>query len=131
MRENFPIDEMDFLSFKDVKTIDFTKDRDIINILGYNNETDNLVRIDPQGIYENMLEDGARIVITKNTKDGKFTINHKYDATLLAKIDDALKNITKNVSPNCSSECTGSCIEFCSFNCSATCIYNCANTSTL
>ena len=107
MRENFPIDEMDFLSFKDVKTIDFTKDRDIINILGYNNETDNLVRIDPQGIYENMLEDGARIVITKNTKDGKFTINHKYDATLLAKIDDALKNITKNVPSNCSSECTG------------------------
>ena len=70
MQENFSIEEMEFLHLNDTKIIDFTKDRDITNILAYNKETNELVRTTPENMYENMLQDGARIVITKNTKDG-------------------------------------------------------------
>ena len=125
MQENFSIEEMEFLHLNDTKIIDFTKDRDITNILAYNKETNELVRTTPENMYENMLQDGARIVITKNTKDGKFIINHKYDATLLSNIDNALKNINKKAPGNCGSSCTSECIDFCSYNCSTSCVGGC------
>lgn len=121
MQEKFSIEEMEFLHLNDTKIIDFTKDRDITNILAYNKETNELVRLNADALFENMLQDGARIIITKNTKDGKFIINHKYDATLLANIDDALKNATKKSPSNCGSSCTSECIGFCSYNCSTSC----------
>ena len=125
MQEKLSIEEMEFLHLNDTKIIDFTKDRDITNILAYNKETNELVRTTPENVFENMLQDGARIVITKNTKDGKFIINHKYDATLLVNIDDALKNINKKAPGNCGSSCTSECIDFCSYNCSTSCVGDC------
>ena len=127
MQEKFSIEEMEFLHLNDTKIIDFTKDRDITNILAYNKETNELVRTTPENIYENMLQDGARIVITKNTKDGKFIINHKYDATLLANIVNALKNINNKAPGNCGSSCTSECIDFCSYNCSTSCVGDCTS----
>ena len=125
MQEKFSIEEMEFLHLNDTKIIDFTKDRDITNILAYNKETNELVRLNADALFENMLQDGARIIITKNTKDGKFIINHKYDATLLANIDNALKNINKKAPGNCGSSCTSECIDFCSYNCSTSCVGDC------
>ena len=119
MQENFSIEEMEFLHLNDARIIDFTKDKDITTLLAYNKEVNELVRIDPQGLFENMIQDGARIIITKNTKDGKFIINHKYDATLLANINNALMNINKKAPGNCGSSCTNECIDFCSYNCSS------------
>ena len=127
MQEKFSIEEMEFLHLNDTKIIDFTKDRDITNILAYNKETNELVRLNADALFENMLQDGARIIITKNTKDGKFIINHKYDATLLANIDDALKNATKKSPSNCGSSCTSECIDFCSYNCSTSCVGDCTS----
>ena len=127
MQENFSIEEMEFLHLNDTKMIDFTKDRDITNILAYNKETNELVRTTPENMYENMLQDGARIVITKNTKDGKFIINHKYDATLLANINNALMNINKKAPRNCGSSCTSECIDFCSYDCSTSCTGDCTS----
>ena len=83
------------------------------------------MRTTPENVFENMLQDGARIVITKNTKDGKFIINHKYDATLLANINNALMNINKKAPENCGSSCTSECIDFCSYNCSTSCVGDC------
>ena len=125
MQENFSIEEMEFLHLNDTKIIDFTKDRDITNILAYNKETNELVRLNADALFENMLQDGARIIITKNTKDGKFIINHKYDATLLANINNALMNINKKAPGNCGSSCASECIEFCSYNCSTSCTGDC------
>ena len=127
MQENFSIEVLEFLHLNDTKIIDFTKDRDITNILAYNKETNELVRTTPENMYENMLQDGARIVITKNTKDGKFIINHKYDATLLANINNALMNINKKAPENCGSSCTSECIDFCSYNCSTSCVGDCTS----
>lgn len=121
MQKTMSIDEMEFLHLSDAKVVDFTKDRELTTILGYNKETNDLVRVSPEDIYENMLQDGARIVITKNVKDGKFVINHAYDATLLANINTSLENILKSKSSDCISSCDNQCMDFCSYNCSSGC----------
>ena len=121
MQADFPIEEMNFLHLNDARIIDFTKDKDITTILAYNKEVNELLRINADSLFENMLQDGTRIVITKNVKDGKFIINHAYDATLLANINTSLANVIKGAPSSCASTCTNQCMDFCSYNCSTYC----------
>lgn len=118
MQEKFSIEEMNFLHLNDTRIIDFTKDRDITSLLAYNKETNELLRINSDSLFENMLQDGARIIITKNVRDGKFVINHAYDATLLANIKTSLENINKAKPAGCIG-CDNQCMNFCSYNCSS------------
>ena len=132
MQEYFSIDEMDFINLDDLKTIDFSDGNSVTYILGLTN-TNNLVRINMQGLYENSIESGARIVISKNATTGKIVINHKYDANLLFNIRDSLRNINKyeKAPQSCISECTGKCSDFCAYTCYGACESECKNTCRL
>lgn len=121
MKEDFSINEMKFLHVGDGTKVDFSNSKEVMTLLGYNKENNDLLNIDAVDLYENMLQDGARIIITKNTKDKKFVINHAYDATLLANIQGSLQNILKTKPSDCASSCDNKCMDFCSYNCSSSC----------
>lgn len=126
MQEYFSIDEMDFINLDDLKTIDFSDGNSVTYILGLTN-TNNLVRINIQGLHESSIESGARIVISKNATTGKIVINHKYDVNMLMSIRDSLRNINKRTPQSCNSACVNECSDFCSSTCYGACASTCKN----
>lgn len=120
MAENFPIDELKFLHIGEGTKVDFSNSKDVMTLLGYNKEKNELLNVSADGMFENMLQEGARIIITKNNKNGTFVINHAYDNVMLSGIQEALTNLTKAKPSGCIS-CDNQCMDFCTYNCSSNC----------